>query len=94
MNKKAAESIAPSRTAWRGGKVRKAQTTSSATSARSIPLVTRCVNSMMVFKLGERGSISPLQSGQCLPQPAPAPVARTKAPHRTTAMLNARTLHA
>lgn len=59
-----------------------------------MPLVTRWVNSMMVFKLGESGTISPLQSGQCLPQPAPDPVARTKAPHKTTAMLKARTVHA
>src|ERR1019366_6564036 len=92
--RKIAEAVAPCRTAWRRGNARNAQHTSSATSTRSIPLVTRCVNSITVFKLGERGSTSPLHSGQCLPHPAPAPVARTRAPHRTTATLYPNTLHA
>ena len=43
---------------------------------------------------GERGTTSPLQSGQCAPQPAPEPVARTKAPHRITARFQARTSQA
>ena len=69
------------------GKRRNAQTSSSATSARSSPLETRCVNSMMVAALGECCVTVPLHSGQCLPHPAPEPVARTNAPHNTTARL-------
>ena len=51
------------------------------------PLVARWVNSMMVSMRGARGSITPLHSGQRSPQPAPEPVARTNAPHKTTRML-------
>jgi len=39
--------------------------------------VTRWVNSMSVFDVGERWITTPLHSGQWLPQPAPEPVART-----------------
>jgi hypothetical protein len=42
---------------------------------------------MTVSMRGARGTIAPLHSGQRLPQPAPEPVARTNAPHRTTNML-------
>ena len=82
-----ADSAAPRRTACPGGNARNAHTASSATSTRSIPLVTRCVYSISVNTLGEAGTTSPLHSGQWFPQPAPAPVARTYAPHSTTATL-------
>ena len=52
-----------------------------------MPLVARCVNSMMVARVGECGVISPWHSGQWLPQPAPESVALTNAPQRATAML-------
>src|SRR5438477_3344 len=42
-----------------------------------MPLVARCVNSMMVFRVGATGRMSPLQSGQCCPHPAPLPDAPT-----------------
>ena len=64
------------------------------TSSSATPLVARCVNSIIVASAGARGSTSPLQSGQCAPQPAPEPVARTKAPHRMTAMFQPRTSQA
>ena len=37
----------------------------------------RCENSTSISTLGARGMTSPLQSGQCAPQPAPDRVART-----------------
>src|SRR6185295_13050711 len=54
----------------------------------------RWVNSMMVAMVGDTGVTWPLHSGQWLPQPAPEPVARTKAPHNTTGMLKASTAQA
>ena len=69
------------------GKRRNAQISSSATRARSSPLVRRCVNSMIVEALGECCVTVPLHSGQWFPQPAPEPVARTNAPHNTTPRL-------
>src|ERR1017187_7143944 len=87
VTRNTAESAAPSRAGLRGGNARKAQTTSNATSARSRPLIARCVNSMMVAAPGECGVTAPLQSGQRLPHPAPDPVARTYAPQSTTVRL-------
>ena len=55
-----------------------------------MPLVRRCVSSTSVATAGARGTISPLQSGQWAPQPAPEPEARTKAPHRITATFQPR----
>src|SRR5260370_41238712 len=49
---------------------------------------------MMVASRGARGRTSPLHNGQCSPQPAPDPVALTKAPHSTTATWTASTNHA
>ena len=44
-----------------------------------------CVGQIVVVSIsGARGITSPLQSGQWLPHPAPAPVARTNAPQRIT----------
>jgi hypothetical protein len=51
-----------------------------------MPLVMRCVNSMMVSMLGECCITVPLHSGQWSPQPSPEPVARTMVPQRITAM--------
>jgi hypothetical protein len=39
---------------------------------------------MSVARWGERGTTTPLHSGQWRPHPAPDPVARTYAPHTTT----------
>src|SRR5262245_14168294 len=58
------------------------------------PLVSRCVYSMSVASAGARGTISPLQSGQCAPHPAPEPDARTYAPHRMTATFQPSVSHA
>ena len=54
-------------------------------------LVSRWVNSIRVSMRGARGTTTPLHSGQWLPHPAPEPVARTNAPHRTTRIRKART---
>ena len=43
------------------------------------------VYSTIVSSIGAWGTTSPLQRGQWAPQPAPDPVARTKAPHKMTA---------
>ena len=43
-----------------------------------------------VAAAGEGGITAPWQVGQCRPQPAPEPVARTKAPHATTATFTTR----
>jgi len=51
------------------------------------PLVIRCVNSIIVCVWALVSRRLPLQTGHLLPQPAPDPVARTKAPQSTTAML-------
>ena len=50
------------------------------------PLVTRCVNSIIVFAAGATGTTSPLHNGQWFPHPAPAPAMRTHAPNRITAI--------
>ena len=68
--------------------------TGPATRRSATPLVARCVNSTIVSRAGERGTSSPLHRGQCAPQPAPEPVARTKAPHRITATFQTRTSQA
>jgi hypothetical protein len=44
---------------------------------------------MTVLMLPDLGTISPLQVGQWLPQPAPEPLARTYAPHTITASVKA-----
>jgi enamine deaminase RidA (YjgF/YER057c/UK114 family) len=46
---------------------------------------------MTVSIRGASGTTSPLHNGQWLPHPAPDPLARTKAPHRTTRMFHAST---
>ena len=46
---------------------------------------------MMVSMRGASGTTSPLQSGQWLPHPAPDPLARTNAPHKTTSRFQAST---
>jgi hypothetical protein len=51
------------------------------------PLVIRCVNSIIVCVWALVFRRMPLQTGHLLPQPAPDPVARTKAPQSTTATL-------
>jgi len=51
------------------------------------PLVIRCVNSIIVCALALVPRTLPPQPGHLLPQPAPDPVARTKAPQSTTATL-------
>ena len=53
------------------------------------PAETRWESSMRVCRVGEGWSMVPLQSGQCSPQPAPEPVARTTAPQRMVAMKKA-----
>ncbi len=78
------ESTAPVRTGWPGPKRRNASTSMATTARSATPLVARWVNSMRVSAVGERGIATPLQRGQCAPQPAPDPVARTKAPQSTT----------
>ena len=92
MNTPAATALR--RTSRPGGKTRQAPMTRPATSSRASPLVTRCPSSISVAVLGARGTTSPLQSGQWLPQPAPEPDARTKAPHRITARFAPRAVHA
>jgi hypothetical protein len=76
---------APSRAGWPGRHTRKVQMRSTTTARSAMPLVRRCENSIRVAVSADRGRTSPLQSGQCAPQPAPDPVARTYAPHRMTA---------
>jgi len=66
---------------------RQVQTRRTTMSTSDKPLVSRCVNSIKVLDWTDVGRISPLHRGQWLPQPAPDPVARTKAPHRITVML-------
>ena len=56
---------------------RSVQTSNATTKSSASPLVARCENSMIVATPGSRGSTSPLQNGQWLPQPAPEPLART-----------------
>jgi hypothetical protein len=73
------------------GKSRKAQTTWAKTNTSARPLVVRWLYSITVSTLGSRGTISPLQSGQCEPQPAPEPLARTRAPPTITSTLTAST---
>ncbi len=46
---------------------------------------------MTVSMRGATGTTSPLHNGQWLPHPAPDPLARTKAPHRTTKRFQAST---
>ena len=58
------------------------------------PLVARWVNSTTVSREGDLGTTSPLHSGQCAPQPAPEPVARTKAPQRITITFQKRVIQA
>src|SRR5215469_11289532 len=51
------------------------------------PLVILCVNSIIVGALALVPRTLPPQAGHLFPQPAPDLVARTKAPHSTTATL-------
>ena len=73
---------------------RKVQISSASTTKVAPPVMQRCVNSMTVSTRGDSGTTCPLHSGQWFPQPAPDPVARTKAPHRMTRMLYPTTNHA
>src|SRR5215475_12234358 len=50
----------------------------------AMPLVIRCVNSIIVCALALVPRTLPPQPGHLLPQPAPDPVARTKAPQSKT----------
>jgi len=70
------------------------QSSNATTASSESPLVSRCVNSIRVLTLAACCITVPLQSGQWLPQPAPAPVARTKVPHRITATKYAKTAQA
>ena len=72
-------------------KIARLHSQSAATATKATPLITRCVNSMMVSMRGASGTTSPLHSGQWLPHPAPDPLARTKAPHKTTSIFHAST---
>ncbi len=72
-------------------KLRRLHSQSAATAAKDTPLIMRCVNSMMVSMRGAKGTTSPLHNGQWLPHPAPDPLARTKAPHKTTSRFQAST---
>ena len=56
--------------------------------------IRRCVISIMVLMVGARGTTSPLQSGQWLPQPSPEPVARTTVPARIVTMCHTNVAHA
>ena len=91
---KKTDAPAARRAGWPFGRSRKTHSASASTSSRARPLVARWVNSIMVSRAGARGRTSPLQSGQWAPQPAPEPVARTKAPHRMTTTFQARTSQA
>ncbi len=86
---KAPPASAAPRTRWPRGKARHAHTTCTSTASADRPEVTRWNSSMAVLWPIACGTISPLQVGQWLPQPAPEPVARTSAPHRMTATTNA-----
>ena len=91
LTRKQAESAAPVRTGLPRGCRRQASTTSASTKKPSAPVISRCVNSISVWTEGDGGITSPLQRGQWLPHPAPAPVARTRAPQSTTATFHAST---
>jgi hypothetical protein len=84
---KISEKTAAMRARWRLGVARNVQMTSAMTAMRAMPLVARCVYSMSAATVGCCWMTVPLQKGQCSPQPAPEPVARTAAPHRMTATL-------
>ncbi len=78
---------APRRAGWPGRQARQTQASRTTTPTSASPLVIRWENSISVATPGSRGIITPLQSGQCSPQPAPDPLARTYAPQRITATL-------
>ncbi len=88
---KKTDAPAARRAGWPFGWSRKTHRPSAKTSSSAMPLVARWVNSIIVSRAGARGTTSPLQRGQWAPQPAPEPVARTKAPHRMTATFQPRT---
>ncbi len=91
---KKTDAAAARRAGWPFGRSRKTHSASAKTSRSAMPLVARWVNSTIVSRAGARGTTSPLQRGQWAPQPAPEPVARTKAPHRMTATFQPRTSQA
>src|SRR5271170_7096964 len=72
-------------------KLRRLHSHNAPTPTKATPLITRCVNSMMVSIRGATGTTSPLHIGQWLPHPAPDPLARTKSPHKTTITFHAST---
>jgi hypothetical protein len=82
---KTSEATAALRTGWPFAWTLSPQTHSTTASTSASPLVTRCVYSMSVCTLGESGTTSPWHTGQWSPHPSPERVARTKAPHSTTA---------
>ena len=84
---KISERTAPRRAGWLRPHARHVQASSAITPSSARPLVRRWEYSISVATLGARGTISPLQSGQCAPHPAPDPDARTYAPQRMTARL-------
>ena len=73
---------------------RKARTSSQAPRPKITSASSRCENSISVSTLGDRGTIAPLQVGQCEPQPAPEPVARTTAPWMMSAQVASAAVHA
>ena len=78
---------APPRAACPRGAARRVHQKSVTTATNARPLVNRWENSTSVSTEGDRGSTTPLQSGQWPPHPAPDPVARTYAPQRMTTMV-------
>ena len=78
------ETTANRRAGWPEGRTRARETVSARTRIPRSPLDRRWPNSIRVSTVGSRGMTTPLHRGQWLPQPAPAPVARTKAPQRMT----------
>jgi len=72
------------RAPWPFGSTRNAKMLKATTRIPSRPLESRWPSSIRVSSFGSLGMTTPLQRGQWLPQPAPAPVARTKAPQRMT----------
>ena len=87
-------STAARRTGCVRGKARTAHQQRIKMSGVSTPVIARCVYSIILWSEGETSIAEPSQSGQWLPQPAPEPVARTKAPHKMTATLYQSTNHA
>jgi len=67
---------------------RNPQTINPRTRSILSPELKRWLNSISVSTCGARGTTAPLHNGQWFPHPAPDPVARTNAPHKTTSRVN------